>query len=63
LHAAGFADPGRAPNYWKIYPADQIDDATVTQELLSQAHPPMGAMKGCIDAVRASRRALRAPSA
>jgi hypothetical protein len=30
LHAAGFADPGRAPNYWKIYPADQIDDATLT---------------------------------
>ncbi len=35
LHAAGFADPGRAPNYWKIYPLDQFDDAAVARELLT----------------------------
>ncbi len=26
LHAAGFADPGRAPNYWKSYPLGSADD-------------------------------------
>jgi hypothetical protein len=34
LHAAGFADPGRAPNYWRIYPADQFNDAAIARELL-----------------------------
>lgn len=42
LHAAGFADLGLARNHWKIYPADQTDDATVTQELLLILHDVYG---------------------
>lgn len=34
LHAAGFADPGRAPNYWKIYPVGQFTYAAIADELL-----------------------------
>lgn len=33
LRAAGFADPGRAPNYWKTYPADTFTDAAIADEL------------------------------
>ena len=42
LHAAGFADPGRAPNYWKAYPAGQVDDAAISQELLTILHDVYG---------------------
>jgi hypothetical protein len=35
LHAAGFADPGRAPNYWKTYAVDQFTDAAIANELLA----------------------------
>jgi hypothetical protein len=35
LHAAGFADPGGAPNYWKKYLLDQSEDQTVAYELLA----------------------------
>jgi hypothetical protein len=42
LHAAGFADPGRAPNYWKSYPADQFDDAAIARELLTIVHEVYG---------------------
>jgi hypothetical protein len=42
LHNAGFADPGRAPNYWKNYPVDQIDDATIARELLAILHDVYG---------------------
>jgi hypothetical protein len=35
LHAAGFADPGRAPNYWKVYAADRFSDAAISAELLT----------------------------
>jgi hypothetical protein len=35
LHAAGFADPGRAPNYWTIYPADDFTDAAIADELVT----------------------------
>jgi hypothetical protein len=35
LHAAGFADPGRAPNYWKNYLVDQADDHMIARELLA----------------------------
>jgi hypothetical protein len=38
LHAAGFADPGRTPNYWKTYPADQFDDTAIARELLTILH-------------------------
>jgi hypothetical protein len=42
LHNAGFADPGRAPNYWKDYPADKFDDATLARELLGILHDVYG---------------------
>ena len=38
LHDLGFADPGRAPNYWKNYPTEQIDDASIARELLTVLH-------------------------
>jgi hypothetical protein len=42
LHAAGFADPGRAPNYWKTYPVDEFDDKAITCELLTILHDVYG---------------------
>lgn len=42
LHALGYADPGRAPNYWKIYPADKFDDTTIAHELLAILHDVYG---------------------
>jgi hypothetical protein len=33
LRAAGFADPGRAPNYWKTYPTDTFSDTAIADEL------------------------------
>jgi hypothetical protein len=42
LHAAGFADPGRAPNYSKAYPLDRYDDATIARELLTLLHDVYG---------------------
>jgi hypothetical protein len=42
LHEAGFADPGRAPNYSKSYPVDQTDDATIARELLAILHDVYG---------------------
>ena len=42
LHAAGFTDPGRAPNYWKLYPADQFTDAAIAGELLTILHDVYG---------------------
>jgi hypothetical protein len=42
LHAAGFADPGRAPNYWKTYSLDAFDDAAITRELLTILHDVYG---------------------
>jgi hypothetical protein len=35
LHAAGYADPGRAPNYWRTYPIDAFDDTAIAGELLT----------------------------
>ncbi len=35
LRAAGFADPGRSPNYWKTYPADAFTDAAIADELVT----------------------------
>jgi hypothetical protein len=35
LHAAGFFDPGRAPNYWRTYPLGEFDDAAIARELLT----------------------------
>ena len=42
LHAAGFADPGRAPNYWKIYPVAEFGDADIANELLTLLHEVYG---------------------
>jgi hypothetical protein len=42
LHAAGFADPGRAPNYWKTYPVDEFDDTAIARELLTILHDVYG---------------------
>lgn len=42
LHAAGFADPGRAPNYSKTYPADKFTDAAIAAELLTILHDVYG---------------------
>ena len=35
LHAAGFTDPGHAPNYWKTYPVDEFSDTAIAIELLT----------------------------
>jgi hypothetical protein len=35
LHSAGYADPGRAPNYWKNYPFDQYADPSIASEILT----------------------------
>ena len=42
LHAAGYADPGRAPNYSKTYLATQIDDAALAREVLTVLHDVYG---------------------
>lgn len=42
LHTVGFADPGRAPNYWKSYPADKVDDATIAHEVPTVLHDVYG---------------------
>jgi hypothetical protein len=42
LHAAGFADPGRAPNYWRNYPIDEFDAAAVARELLTVLYDVYG---------------------
>ena len=35
LHKAGFADPGRAPIYWKIYAVDKYSDDAIASEILT----------------------------
>jgi hypothetical protein len=35
---AGFADPGRAPNYSKTYQADTITDAALASDVLALLH-------------------------
>jgi len=42
LHAAGFADPGRGPNYGKFYALDRFDDASIARELLTILHDVYG---------------------
>jgi hypothetical protein len=42
LHETGFADPGRSPNYWKRYPADEVDDGAIAHELLVVLHDVYG---------------------
>ncbi|MDC7789409.1 hypothetical protein PQJ75_22265 [Rhodoplanes sp. TEM] len=35
LHRAGFADPGRAPNYSRSYPVETFTDAAIAREILT----------------------------
>lgn len=42
LHAIGFSDPGRAPNYWKLYPLEEFDDDAVARELLTVLYDVYG---------------------
>lgn len=35
LHKAGYADPGRAPNYSRSYPVDAFTDKAIAREILS----------------------------
>jgi hypothetical protein len=42
LHQAGFADPGRAPNYTKTYSIEQVADQTIAHELLAVLHDVYG---------------------
>lgn len=42
LRAVGFADPGRAPNHWKVYPVDDFSDAAISDELLTILHDVYG---------------------
>lgn len=42
LHSAGYADPGRAPNYWKRYPFDKFSDATIASEILTVLYDGYG---------------------
>jgi hypothetical protein len=42
LHAAGFADPGRSPNYARIYLIDQFKDAAIAADILTLLHEVYG---------------------
>lgn len=42
LRAAGYADPGRSPNFWRHYPLEQFDDAAIAREILSILHEVYG---------------------
>jgi len=42
LHAAGFNDPGRAQNYWKIYPVDEFNEAAIANKFLTILHDVYG---------------------
>jgi type III secretion system-like peptide-binding chaperone len=42
LRASGYADPGRSPNYWKVYAATAFSDAAIAAELLTILHDVYG---------------------
>ena len=42
LHALGFADPGRSPNYEKMYPLDANDNSVIARQLLTVLHDVYG---------------------
>ncbi|WP_244434832.1 hypothetical protein [Afipia sp. P52-10] len=42
MKGAGYADPGRAPNYWKSYPGDTFTNAAIAAELLTILHEVYG---------------------
>jgi hypothetical protein len=35
LRSVGYAEPGRAPNYWKIYQFNKVSDAAIASEILT----------------------------
>jgi len=42
LHSAGYADPGRAPNYSKSYAFNKYKDADIASEILTLLHESYG---------------------
>jgi hypothetical protein len=42
LRRMGYADPGRAPNYWKHYPVEKFTDAAIANEILTILHDVYG---------------------
>jgi hypothetical protein len=42
LYAAGYAEPGRGPNYSKSYSIDRSSDASIAEELLTLLHDAYG---------------------
>ena len=34
LHSDGYSDPGRAPNYWRLYDMGEFDDQAIARPLL-----------------------------
>jgi len=42
LHKAGYADPGRAPNFWKSYPFDRYSDTAIAAEILTILYDAYG---------------------
>jgi hypothetical protein len=42
LHKAGYASPGRAPNYWKTYQAGKYSDAAIAKEILTLLYEVYG---------------------
>ncbi len=42
LRRLGYADPGRAPNYWKKYPLEKFSDAAIANEILTVLHDVYG---------------------
>lgn len=42
LHAAGYSDPGRSPNYWKNYATDRETDLAIAGEILTLLHEVYG---------------------
>lgn len=42
LHALGYDEPGRSPNYWRNYALETFDDATIARELLTILHDVYG---------------------
>jgi hypothetical protein len=42
LRKAGYSDPGRAPNYWKIYSFDKRTDENIARDIISLLHDVYG---------------------
>ncbi len=42
LHKAGYTDPGRALNYWKLYPLETSTDDSIAREITGVLHTVYG---------------------